>query len=350
MHLATHAKTARRLAVAAVVTLITAAAVAACGGSSSSTSSASAKAQTPAQVEAAAKKEGQVVVYTSFPDFIQQPLNAAFQKKYGITVKSQRLVAGAFDARVQSELQAGQHEADVILNGDTSADIAWRNKGWIAKIPNSDLSSISGWPSAHWNGYWADIQTIFYGIMYNTKVVPAADVPTTWKDLLNPALKGKLLLVDPKGGTTSALPYDLLLKTEGASYLKSLGSQGKLTPSGLPASQSVGSGAAAAYVPAIQPFYSAGKAAGQPIAIVYPSPSVGDYLEASVLAGAPHPNAGILYVDFTMSPAGQAIINAGGYSVRSDVPGVKQVPSYVQQPDYTSTLADTNKIIQLVGG
>lgn len=349
MTLATHAPAARRCA-AVVAVLVAATALAACGSSSSSSSDAAVSLNTPAQVLAAAQKEGSVVVYTPFPDSIEQPLNAAFAKKYGIKVTSTRLIAGAFDARVQSEMQAGQHVADVILNGDMSADEAWQSKGWIQRVPQSALSSLNGWPSADWNGYFADVQNTFLGILYNTKVLTPTQYPQTWSSLLSPSLKGKIELLDPRAGVSNQVFYEVLLKAYGPDFLKKLRAQGEFAASGLPGVQAVYSGAADAFVPGSQPFYTIGKGVHAPVGIVYPKPTAGNDIQAAVPTGAPHPAAAILFLDFMISPAGQAIINAGGYSARSDVPGVKVIPSYVQPTNIAATVANANKIIQLMTG
>lgn len=303
---------------------------------------------TPDQILADAKSQGEVVVYTSLNEGRQANFDAAFTAKYGIEVKQQRLVAGKLDQKVDAELRAGQNVTDVVMGSNTAAYELWRDQGWLASIPDSALTSIEEWPDAHWNGYWADVLTNFYGIIYNTDLVPADKAPKTWDDLLDPFWTGKLLMIDPANGTSSQLMYNLLLQEKGEEFIEKLGDQGSRIAGGVPGAQAVGSGAALAYFPAVPDTAITAKGAGQPVEIVYPTLSTKTDLEAAVLTGAPHKDAGALYVDFAMSAEGQALINAGGFSVLPGVEGTELVPDTITPPDFTQTEANSDKLIQAI--
>ena len=305
---------------------------------------------TQTELLAGAKAEGKVVAYLAFPDAVTKKLNDAFTAKYGITVQSTRLIQAEFNQKVQAEFDANQVVADVVAGSDPGAFTIWQDAKQLMALPYPAMPSAAAWPSNYRSTFSSAVQTNFYGIMYNTSLVSAADAPKTWEDLLKPSLTGKLLLLDPAAGTASQYQYNLLLDKLGADYLTKLGKQAKFVASGTPGSQSVGSGAASAYAPVVPPTFNTIKAAGQPVAVVYPTPTAGASVLAAVPAKAARTKAGTLYIDFMMSVEGQQILNAGGYTVLPNVTGVDQVPSYVVPADYAQTVKNADQIIKLLKG
>jgi iron(III) transport system substrate-binding protein len=338
-------RTAAAASAMAVLTTLTA-----CGGSASPQSSGAAATISSDQLAANAKSEGTLVTYTAFPDAIEQALDKAFTAKYGVTVKSQRLIADAFNQRVNSELQAAQHNADVIIGSDEAAFQTWKSKGLLAQLPVSGMPSAAKWPSNYKSDSTVSVQTNIYGILYNTALLPPDKAPKTWDDLLDPSLKKKILLLDPKNGTASQYQYNLLLQQKGQDYLQKLGAQASFINSGVPGSQNVGAGAAEIYAPAVPPVVALAKQAGQKVAAVYPTPLAASNIVAAEVTGATHSNAAALYVDFLMSSDGQAIINKDGYSALSGVPGTQPLPADLTPANNDQTVANADKIIKLLAG
>lgn len=326
--------------------------LAACGGTSGASGAATSSPSglTNAQLVSKAKSEGKVVVYTALPDAVQQALNTAFQNKYGIQVTSQRLIAGDFDNKVQAEFTAGQHITDLLIGQDESAFEQWETQGKLAAPPASAMPATKDWPAKYRSKDTFSVQTNFYGILYNTDKVSGSAVPKTWQDLLKSPVAGQLLLIDPHNGTASELQYELLLKKYGADFLTKLGKQAHFINSGVPATQNVGAGSATYYAPAVPPLLPLGLSTGLHLAISYPTPSVGASVREAVTAGAPDADAAALFEDFSLSSDGQAIINKDGYSAAANVPGTKQLPTGLVAADYTGTVADNDKIVQLLGG
>lgn len=63
----------------------------------------------------AAKREGEVFLYSAATENVSKKVGAAFEAKYGIKVNFLRLVSGTLKQRYASEAEAGTLVADVVL-------------------------------------------------------------------------------------------------------------------------------------------------------------------------------------------------------------------------------------------
>ena len=75
-----------------------------------------------------AKKEGEVVVYTSLITEDLNALSAAFEKKYGVKVKGWRASSEKVLQRVVAEARAKRNEADVIETNGPELEALHREK------------------------------------------------------------------------------------------------------------------------------------------------------------------------------------------------------------------------------
>ena len=81
-------------------------------------------------------------------------------------------------------------------------------------------------------GWWYSASGSFMYPIYNTEVVSAAEVPKTWKDLLDPKWKGKIATSPITIGGTAWMQYGYLKATFGEAYLKQFAAgEPKLFPS-----------------------------------------------------------------------------------------------------------------------
>jgi iron(III) transport system substrate-binding protein len=80
---------------------------------------------------------------------------------------------------------------------------------------------VTGKKSGLFDSY-ETVRLLTYGIAYNAKVVSASDAPRTWKDLLAPRWRGKILMPSPlESGTTFAF-IAAISKVYGKEYLEAL--------------------------------------------------------------------------------------------------------------------------------
>ena len=85
-------------------------------------------AQAPDVVQAA-KKEGEVILYTSLVPEDLTPLTAAFEKKYGVKLKTWRANSEKVLARAVTEMRAGRNDADVVETNGPQMESLYREKG-----------------------------------------------------------------------------------------------------------------------------------------------------------------------------------------------------------------------------
>jgi iron(III) transport system substrate-binding protein len=146
----------------------------------------------------------------------------------------------------------------------------------------------------------------FVGIGYNPKLVAAADVPTSWDQLVNSKYSGRVI-VDPRGIYLSGLAvawgesktttwFDNLLKT----------SKPQVVQGATSSIEKVVSGEALFTTSATTSAINAAKGSGAPIAIAYLDvvPSQDKY--GVILTKALHPNAAACFLGWFGSAEGQA--------------------------------------------
>ncbi|MDP2702538.1 MAG: extracellular solute-binding protein [Candidatus Rokubacteria bacterium] len=168
-------------------------------------SAASAPAQ-DARLEAA-KKEGKVVWYTSLALSSSEKVAKLFEAAYpGIKVEVHRTGSERILQRLMQELQANIKIADVVHTSDAGHYVLLKNKKLLMKyVP----AGADRFPAAFKDkdGYHYALRATVNVFAYNSKIVPAADAPRTWKDLLDPKWKGKLVTAHPgySGVTADAM-------------------------------------------------------------------------------------------------------------------------------------------------
>src|SRR5689334_88456 len=275
-----------------------------------------------ARVEAA-KKEGKVVWYTSLALPSAEKVAKLFEAAYpGIKVDVNRTGSERILSRVMQELQAGIRNVDVIHTSDAGHFVLLKNKSLLTKYTPAGVERFpAGFKDK--DGYYYGLRATVNIIAYNTKAVTAAEAPRTWKDLLDPRWKGKMVTAHPGYSGVIATHVLALVHLYGWDYFKAL-AQNKLmiVQSANDPSTVVSSGERIVAVNGGD--YSAYqlKKKGNPIEIVYPKDGVPLVVSPSAITSfAPHPNAARLFTDFTFTrEVQQAMADSEGlYSGHPDV-------------------------------
>src|SRR3954462_10317261 len=123
---------------------------------------------TPVLVEAA-KKEGQVIYYTSTDLPVAEKLAKAFEAKYsGITVRVERTGAERVFQRIGQEYSSKIHAVDVVNSSDAAHMIVWKRDGWLAPYVPEDVAKH--YPAEHKDadGQFASFRVTLSVIAYNT--------------------------------------------------------------------------------------------------------------------------------------------------------------------------------------
>jgi iron(III) transport system substrate-binding protein len=297
-----------------------------------------------------AKAEGKLVWYNSYAPAPSQRVIDAFQQKYGISVKEFRLTTAPLGQRFAAEASTGRPGGDVITLADPPFAENAASQGWFAKLTAADLPASAQWPKDAWNGSYAGIGIDPLVLTYNTQLVSKNDVPTKWTDLLDPKWKDKLILADPRTVPTWLAVLYLLHKTQGADFLRGIAAQRyTLVGSTVDGVQQVAAGAKPIMVYTTGPVTAPLIAKGAPLAMTILTPTTGLLLQEAVANHAQHPAAAKLFMNFTMTPEGQALFNTdGGASLLPGVKGAALPKGYVA-PDFAGANANKSMLLNLVG-
>jgi iron(III) transport system substrate-binding protein len=164
-------------------------------------------------------------------------------------------------------------------------------------------------------------------IIYNKKLVPAADVPKKWADLLDPKWKGKIVGADPSINSSAyswLVTRLLAFKDKGWEFEEKLIQNMVIVYATIqiPPKISVGEYALGLGYEEAAYIYARGETAT--VGVVYPSDGTGILSPVGALIkGAKHPNAAKAFLDFSVSAEFQkAYVNKsyGVRAVRPDVP------------------------------
>lgn len=289
----------------------------------------------------AARSEGALAVASSAPGENFQRFMAAFKQKYPFLEIASGFYSGPTGrvlARVSAEMDAKRLTFDVMLAANAAAWIDMTHKGQIAHYNSPEYGSYPA--HAKMDGYWAAAQAIGVIPVYNKNVLPPANAPKTWFDLLQPRFAGKKMAIQNAAAGTQFNWSYLLGQKLGADYESRFAAQQPVVmATGAQMTDAVTRGeiTLAAALDHWRAFTPEAEEAG--LVAIYPTEGVPlTTAPVGILTGAPHPNAARLFLDFILSEEGQELMNTklyGMYSMRADV-----APPAGQKP-----LSDINPLL-----
>jgi iron(III) transport system substrate-binding protein len=265
---------------------------------------ASAQEQDWEKVIAAAKKEGSVTVYHAqlgAPHWKTVVQN--FEKTYGIKVQEFDARASEITERIRTEQTSQRYVADVEFHGDTSI-LLQRQTDFVAEhggVPNAKTLRPPFVADAYAVPAWVQVGCT----LVNTSLVKAGDEPKAWKDLLDPKWKGKILTDDMRAAGSGQTVFAVLYKNYGAEFLEKLKAQDMGVGRDLQEdSRRVARGEYPIFINQIIAFASPLK--GLPVKVATMEDGC-PYtpIQGALLKGAPHPNAGRLFINHLIGKESQ---------------------------------------------
>ena len=258
----------------------------------------------------AAKKEGKVVWYTSLAIPSSTAIAHAFRTKYaGVDVEVHRTGSQRVLQRVMQEAGAGIKNADVIHTSDAGHFVLFKDKGMLMKyIPKGAEIFPAGFKDK--DGFYFGMRATLSVIAYNPKSVAEKDALKTWKDLLNPKWKGKMVSAHPGYSGIIMTHVLALVNLYGWEYFRELAKNGLHVvqsandPAGVVASGERPVGANGA-----EYFYYKTQKQGNPIKIIYPNEGIPLVVSPVAIAkDAPHPNAAKLFSEYIFAKESQQLL------------------------------------------
>jgi ABC-type Fe3+ transport system substrate-binding protein len=136
------------------------------------------------------RREGTLNLYTSLPIDDIGELNAAFEKRTGIKVRTWRASSEKVVQRAVAETRAGRFEVDVIECGALALEILHREGLLQAVRSPHHADLIPAAVPAHRE--WVGARMNVFVHAYNTRLVKKEELPASYSDLLHPRWKGRL--------------------------------------------------------------------------------------------------------------------------------------------------------------
>lgn len=310
-----------------------------------------------AKIVEAAKKEGRVTIYSfNFTGELGLMLQRAFKQRYGIQLDIITGRGAEFLERLKTEKRVGQ------LAADTTEGSAIHVKNM--KLEGLTAGVASDLPTLKEKGIWVvepfsldpqDKHLIVHFIStyaphVNTRLVKPGEEPKVWRDLLDPKWKGKMTITDHNigGGPYLLFPPLIREKILDENFIKSLYRQDlRLATSVVDETGQLARGeqyimvrgsdsTSARFVDEGAPIRAAEMQDGTTI-----SPGA-----AAAIAGAPHPNAAKVFLNWIMGQEGQRVHGDGKKmgSVRTDVQDFRPEPlRFVPKRPVVITVEDNDE-------
>jgi len=268
------------------------------------------------EIVAKAKQEGRLRIASTLDEAVLKAMREAFVKKYPfLDVRGQEFVSVEDNQRLLLEIKAGAAKTwdvnrvyadfyEEFLPYQKKFDILGMAEHKVLQIPpvlvdprTRNIVTTS-----------SNINTIGY----NKKLLPQDKVPQNWEDLLSPEFKGRKLSVDIR-----PLPFAMLVPGWGlertVDFARRIAAQNPIWGRGQTRMiSSVANGDATAVVGsnlgAVKRAQEKDPAGVLGMKIVEPVP-IRFHETYSVLNSAEHPYAGLLWIEFMVSPEGQKIFD-----------------------------------------
>jgi len=302
---------------------------------------------TPALIEAA-KKEGQVVYYTSVDLPVAEKLAKAFEAKYqGISVRVERTGAERVFQRIGQEYSSNIHAVDVVNSSDASHFIVWKRDGILDAYVPEDVAKF--YPPEHKDpeGQFASWRLWLSIIAYNTNMVKNEDAPKSFADLLDPKWKGKIVKGHPGySGTIMTATYELQ-RDLGWTFFEQLAKQNVMqVQSSADPPKKLELGERAVMADGNEYNILQLKSAGRPVEPVYATEGSPMIVGPNgIFKAAPNPNAAKLFQSFCFTREGQQLaIDVGG--LRSLHPEVKEKADWRPLKDIKTLKEDAAAVEQ----
>src|SRR3954471_20384128 len=262
-----------------------------------------------ARLVPAAKKEGQVVLYSTMTVQDGRVLGAAFEKKYGIKLVHWRGSAEKIVQRALAEAKTGHDGADVFETSSHRMEALYREH-LLEDFYTPAFQELS--PAAFPRGHrqYVAARFAFFVLGYNTRLIKPGELPATYEDLLQPRWQGKLAIE-----STDVLWFAALVKSmgeeRGLAFFRRLAAMKPSVRNGhILGAQLVASGEIPLFIDAYNNNMETLKRAGAPVDWKPLMPAFGQASAIGLARDSRRPHAALLFTEFLLSREGQEFFKA----------------------------------------
>jgi len=288
-----------------------------------------------------AKKQREVVMYTSLNLKDSVPITEAFEKKTGLKVQLWRASSEKVLQRAVTEARAGRFSCDILETNGPEMEAMYREQ-LLEEFFSPHFTDLPAAAFPKHRHYVAD-RFNFFTIGYNTNLVKPEEVPNRYEDLVHPRWAGRVGIegsdVDWFGAVVKSMG-----EQKGLAFFRKLAdSPPQIRTGHTLMAELVASGE----IPLAATLYNHNVerliVKGAPVKWKAIQPTFGRPNAIGVAKQAPHPHAAMVFVDFMLSKEGQTILKE-----RNRVPASLSVDTHLnkfpfQMIDPVITLDENDK-------
>jgi iron(III) transport system substrate-binding protein len=253
-----------------------------------------------------AKKERQVVLYSTMTVADGKAFGAAFERKYGVQLVHWRTSSEKIVQRAVAEARGRRYEADVFESSANHLE-ALRREKLLEDFNTPVLSEIvpAALPRGH-RQYVAD-RFVFFVMGYNTNLVKPGELPATFEELLQPRWRGRIT-IEGTDVTWFAAVTKAMGEQKGLAYFRRLAAmKPEIRHGHIHTAQLVASGEVPFFLTAYNNNMETLKLKGAPVDWKPLQPAFGQAAAIGLARHAPRPHAALLFAEFVLSKEGQEI-------------------------------------------
>jgi iron(III) transport system substrate-binding protein len=256
--------------------------------------------------EKAKQSPQEVTIYVSQDRVFSEPILRGYQQKTGVKVNAVYDTEETKSTGLANRLLAenGNPQADVFWSNEPVRTLVLKSHGVLAPYQSPSAAGIPATfkdPQGYWTGFSARLRVI----VYNTKLVTAQQAPKSFLELADPKWKGQVAISDPRFGTCSfhvAALYAKLGDQQADAFFRKLKANGvKIVSANSVVRDMVARGEVKVGITDSDDVNVA-LVSKQPVAMVVPDGVPVMPNMVSLIAGAPHPDAGKKLIDYLLSP------------------------------------------------
>jgi len=252
----------------------------------------------------------EVTIYVSTDRVFSEPILRAYEQKTGVKVNAVYDTEETKSTGLANRLLAEKNnpQADVFWSNEPVRTLVLRQRGVLAPYVSPSAEGIPD-KLKDPDGYWTGFSSRMRVIVYNTNLVKAEEAPKSVLDLADPKWKGQAAIADPRFGSTSfhvAALYAEMGDEKADDFFRRLKANGvKIVPGNSVVRDMVVRGEVKVGLTDTDDVNVALEDK-QPVAMVLPDrdgmgvPVMPNMV--SLIAGAPHTEAGKKAIDYLLSP------------------------------------------------
>ena len=257
---------------------------------------------------AAAKADGELVVYGSCEEAHLAGACMHFEELYGIKVSYQRLSTGEVQAKITEE--NGNPSADVWFGGTTDPYNECAAAGLLEAYDAKNAVHLISDTYKDADNQWFGIYKGILGFMVNTEELErlGLEAPRDWDDLLKPEYKGLIWMSNPNTAGTAKLIINTMVQMKGhdeaMQYFVELDKNiAQYTKSGSGPSKKVGIGECVIGIGFLHDGITQILMGYDNIELIIPASGTSFEIGATaILKGCKNLNAAKLWVEYALSP------------------------------------------------